>query len=270
MPLAASAVYGPVFSWRFGNSIGVDLLLHDSICSFRCVYCQLGTINVVTRERQVWVPTATVLSALHEAEWRGADVVTFSGSGEPTLARNLGEALRAVKQATGKPVVVLTNGTLLGDPGVAEELSVADHVSCKLDAATENLMMKVNRPAPGLDFGGLLRGIIAFRERFAGIFSIQTMLLPSNVKRAGDFVPVLEEIRPDVVYLNVPSRCSPVTWRQELRGEHQSFAGERAFRIVGIDEILAFRNEIESRIGAGVAHLPPSPREASARERPSR
>lgn len=256
MSFAPSAVYGPVFSWRFGNSIGVDLLLHDSICSFRCVYCQLGTINVVTLERQVWVPTADVLSALRESDWGGADVVTFSGNGEPALARNLGEALRAVKEITGKPIVVLTNGTLLGDPGVASELSAADHVSCKLDAPTEEGMMRINRPAATVDFGGLVRGISTFRERFRGLFSIQTMLLPSNVQRPRDFVALLEEIRPDLVYLNIPSRSSPGSWSQELRGEHRSFSGEQAFRVVGIDEVMAFKAEIEGRIGARIITPP--------------
>jgi len=253
----APAVYGPLFSWRFGNSIGVDLLLHDSICSFRCVYCQLGTINVVTLERQVWVPTADVLTALRESEWQDADVVTFSGNGEPTLAKNFGVTLRAVKQITGKPIVVLTNGTLLGDPEVAEELSAADHVSCKLDAGSRERFFAINRPARPLDFQRLLRGISAFRERFRGVFSIQTMLLPANVKRASELVPLLEEIRPDLVYLNVPSRSSPGVWSQDRRGEHQSFSGDRAFRIVGIDEVMAFKAELGSRIGARI-EVPPA------------
>ena len=52
-----STVYGPVDSWRVGRSPGVDLLCVDSVCSFRCVYCQLGRINMHTAERRVYVPT---------------------------------------------------------------------------------------------------------------------------------------------------------------------------------------------------------------------
>ena len=59
-----STVYGPVYSWRFGNSLGIDLLLSNSICSFRCPYCQLGRINVPTVDRRVYVPTDKVLADL--------------------------------------------------------------------------------------------------------------------------------------------------------------------------------------------------------------
>src|SRR5919199_2702321 len=79
-----STVYGPVNSWRVGRSLGVDLLAVNSICSFRCVYCQLGRINVHTAERKIYVPTAKVLEDLRASAWREADIITLSGSGEPT------------------------------------------------------------------------------------------------------------------------------------------------------------------------------------------
>ena len=141
------AVYGPVDSWRVGRSLGVDVLCVDSVCSFRCVYCQLGRINVHTCERRVYVPTERVLADLHRSDWRGADAVTLSGSGEPTLAANLGEVVCAVKWLTGKPVVVLTNSAHLSDAEVRRDLARADSVFCKLDAADEETFRRVNRAA---------------------------------------------------------------------------------------------------------------------------
>ena len=94
-----STVYGPVNSWRVGRSLGVDVLCVNSVCSFRCVYCQLGRINVHTAERRVYVPTERVLEDLRASDWRGADVITLSGSGEPTLAANLGEVVRGIRPA---------------------------------------------------------------------------------------------------------------------------------------------------------------------------
>src|SRR5215218_7520939 len=131
-----STVYGPVASWRVGRSLGVDVLCVNSVCSFRCVYCQLGRINVHTAERRVYVPTERVLEDLRAADWRGADVITLSGSGEPTLAANLGEVIRGIKRLTGKPVLVLTNSAHLWDAHVRRELSRADSVFCKLDGRT--------------------------------------------------------------------------------------------------------------------------------------
>src|ERR1051326_7500842 len=70
-----STVYGPVNSWRVGRSLGVDLLALNSICSFRCVYCQLGRINVHTAERRVYVPTWKMLEDLRASAWRDADII---------------------------------------------------------------------------------------------------------------------------------------------------------------------------------------------------
>ncbi len=118
-----NSVYGPVSSWRLGNSLGIDLLCIDSICSFDCVYCQLGTVNRVTNERDVFVSTEKVLEDFRNSEWKNADVITLSGSGEPTLAENMGEVIDGIRRITSKPIVVLTNSSLLNSQEVRSEIS---------------------------------------------------------------------------------------------------------------------------------------------------
>ena len=87
MTNSPSTVYGPVKSWRVGRSLGIDLIRDTSACSFRCVYCQLGKILEWSGERRPFVTTEEVIQDLKESAWRSADVVTFSGNGEPTLSR---------------------------------------------------------------------------------------------------------------------------------------------------------------------------------------
>jgi len=128
--IVPSCIYGPVRSWRLGESLGVDLLCVNSICSFECVYCQLGKINRLTTNRDVFVTTEKVLEDLNIYEWQKADVITFSGSGEPTLAKNLGDVIRNIKDLTANPIVVLTNSTLLHLPEVRKEISQADKIFC--------------------------------------------------------------------------------------------------------------------------------------------
>ena len=159
-----NSIYGPVDSWRLGRSLGVDVLCVDSICSFECVYCQLGKINRVTTERAVFVPTEKVISDLRNADWQSADVITFSGSGEPTLAANLGEIITAIRDLTGKPIAILTNSTLLGDAIVRAEAGLADRVYCKLDAWSEDSLRRVDRPAAGVSLGSIVSGIRQFRK----------------------------------------------------------------------------------------------------------
>ena len=81
-----------------GWSLGVDLIQEISTCSFNCIYCQLGEIQVKTTERRIYVPTERVLADLQGVDWSKVDVVTVSGCGEPTLALNLGEVLRQIRQ----------------------------------------------------------------------------------------------------------------------------------------------------------------------------
>jgi wyosine [tRNA(Phe)-imidazoG37] synthetase (radical SAM superfamily) len=170
-----STVYGPVDSWRVGRSLGVDLLCDTSVCSFRCVYCQLGGINLHTGERRVYVKTGRVLADLEASRWREADVITLSGSGEPTLAANLGEVIRAVERLTCKPVLVLTNATTLNDARVRRDLRLADEVFCKLDAADERAFRIVARPVAGITLRSVVEGVKRFRAEYAGRHSVKRL-----------------------------------------------------------------------------------------------
>jgi wyosine [tRNA(Phe)-imidazoG37] synthetase (radical SAM superfamily) len=250
-----STVYGPVDSWRLGRSLGVDLLCVNSICSFRCVYCQLGRINVRTAERTVFVTTRRVLEDLRRADWRGADCVTLSGSGEPTLAANLGEVVRAVKKLTGKPVAVLTNSAHLESPGVWRDLHEADSVFCKLDAADEQTFGRTNRPVEGVTLSGVVGGIKRLRAEYAGRLAVQIMLTPLNADGAGEFARVLNEIRPDEVHLCAPARPVPRVWVADARGGLS--AGGARLRQLAPERVSSFARELVALTGLSVfARLP--------------
>jgi wyosine [tRNA(Phe)-imidazoG37] synthetase (radical SAM superfamily) len=254
---SVSSIYGPVHSWRFGASLGVDLLLVSSICSFRCVYCQLGEIAEQTTERRVWVPTAQLEADLRRSGWRTTDVVTFSGNGEPTLAANLGEAISLVKKLTKKEVVVLTNATLLDRPEVRRDLAAADHVACKIDAPDGELARRINRPNLDFDFERLADGITAFRREFRGTLSLQTMLLSVNAPQIGRLAPLIARTGADEVHLSLPSRPVPKRWEVGLRGEHRSFDAERAFRVLSPAEVLGARETLAGLVGVPVL-IPPA------------
>ena len=216
-----STIYGPVDSWRLGRSLGVDLLFQSSICSFRCTYCQLGRIEVHTRQRQVFVTTERVLDDLAHSDWQSADVLTLSGSGEPTLALNLGEVIAALKLRTDKPVMVLTNSTLLQDQAVRAELCLADKVFCKLDAATERTFQLIDRPVDGLTLADIQDGIRRFRAEYRGYLAIQMMFTTINLAEVEAFSNFLRELQPDEVQLNTPLRPVPRGWYLDARGNHR-------------------------------------------------
>ncbi len=222
---AVSTVYGPVRSWRLGQSLGIDLLWSDSTCSFRCIYCQLGKIHRPTRQRAIFVPTDKVLADLEASAWQEADVITFSGNGEPTLALNLGECLDEVSRRTAKPTIVLTNATLLGDPMVRGELARAERVFVKLDAASDKGLAIVDHPvadpaAARSPIEGIVAGILAFRREYRGFLAIQTMVMPANVSEVDGLCELYARIGPDEIQLNTPLRPVPRAWYPGSRGNH--------------------------------------------------
>jgi wyosine [tRNA(Phe)-imidazoG37] synthetase (radical SAM superfamily) len=180
----------------------------------------LGTIQVQINERHLFVPTEKVLSDLERSAWRDADVITFSGSGEPTLALNLGEVTDRLKEFTGKPTLVLTNGTLLHRDDVQEELCRSDRVFVKLDAVTDATFRRVNRPVEGVSLPKIIDSLIAFRKRYSGFLGIQSMFVHSSRDRIEDIARVLGRIHPDEVQVNTPTRPYPESWNLSSRGSH--------------------------------------------------
>jgi wyosine [tRNA(Phe)-imidazoG37] synthetase (radical SAM superfamily) len=246
-----SSIYGPVRSWRLGRSLGVDVLCVDSICSFECVYCQLGKINRVTLERSVFVSTEKIIEDLNASDWRSADVITFSGSGEPTLAANLGEVIAEIKRITGKPVIVLTNSTLLCEKQVRAELLQADRVFCKLDAWSEDSLRRFDRPAPGVTLESIVSGIAALRAEFAGEIAIQTMLLraPSRTEVA-ELAAMYRRIGPDEVQLNIPTRPVPREYFVETRGNEVEFDDSfTRLKTIGKDDLESVAAQLRELTG---------------------
>lgn len=249
LDLPASTVYGPVHSWRVGVSLGIDLLYVNSICSFRCIYCQLGKINEHTMERNVFVPTERVMADLQASAWQQADVITFSGNGEPTLAANLGEAIQAIKAFTNKPIVVLTNSTLLNDANVRAELAEADKIFCKLDAALDRTLKLIDRPVEGISVRSIVEGIKALRQKYRGHLAIQMMLLPINKNEVEQLAALLNELQPDEVQLNLPSRPVPHEWTIESRGNHEHREDATRLKMLSREEVGAIENTLQRLTG---------------------
>ncbi len=255
------AVYGPVSSWRFGRSLGIDPIGAISTCSFDCVYCQLGEIERKTSARQVFIPTAQIQQELLAGLPWAADVVTFSGSGEPTLAANLGELLAIAKTITGLPTVVLTNATLLGDPGVRAELQRADIVAVKCDGASEAQIRRVDRPVTGMDWQMLQQGMLAFRQTYRGRFTVQTMVLSRwSASDCDAFIAWMRALAPDEIQLNTPTRPRPLRHELAARGNAPQGAAlpydTKPLKPVASEVLRSLAHHIEVETGI-VVRCPP-------------
>ena len=230
-------LFGPVPSRRLGLSLGVDLIPAKT-CPFDCIYCEVGPTTVKTRTRRDYISTTAILQELEE--YFGSsdpvpDYVTLAGSGEPTLNRGLGDIIARLKKITTVPVAVLTNGALLNDSAVRQEINQADVILPSLDTVSPELFQTINRPIAGLTVDEMIAGLQALRTEYAGQIWLEVLLLRrlnDTPEELAKLKETLELIRPDKVHLNTAVRpvvqdfALPVS-TQKL-AEVAKFLGDRA------------------------------------------
>jgi len=222
-------VYGPIASWRLGRSLGCDLTCHEGkICSFDCIYCQLEKIENITAQKDTFIAMDRLRNELSDALTRTTpDVITFSGMGEPTLANNMDEAIRTIRELSSLPIAILTNSSLFFDKDVRKNLRQLDIIVAKLDAPNPELFQTINRPAQGITFEQTLEGIKSLRNEFDGKFALQMMFITENKDAAAQLATIATEIHPDEVQINTPLRfCRvPPLSKHALDEIEQQFAG---------------------------------------------
>ncbi len=209
---------GPVYSRRLGWSLGINNVPHK-YCTYSCIYCQAGPTTKLCVERLVFFDWRDLVSqVIRTVELVGRNkinVVTFVPNGEPTLDANLGREIVYLKRNLDIPVAVLTNGSLLFREDVREDLAEADIVSVKVDAVSEQIYKKINRPHPSLSLELVLNGIREFSREFSGRLLTETMLVHSvndldeEITRIAKF---LSSIRVDVAYIAIPVRPPCEKW----------------------------------------------------------
>ena len=233
-------IYGPVPSWRLGSSLGIDLLSQkEKVCNFSCLYCQLGETPEYTTERKIYVPTKDVLDEIKSLPEVKIDYFTFSGRGEPTLAKNLGETIRTLKETRKEPVAILTNSSLIDKKEVRSELAEADFVALKLDAYSESSFDRINKPAPGIKFESIIEGMKKFKDEFSRKLALQIMFIDKNKNYVDELIKIVKEINPDEVQINTPLRPCKV---KPLSREEITIIKEK-FEILDSDIVSVYEAE---------------------------
>ena len=262
-------LFGPVPSRRLGISLGIDLVPMKT-CSLNCIYCECGKTTDLTLERREYVPLAQVKAEFQHylSNHPRPDYITFSGSGEPTLNSSIGEVIRVIRSHdTGIPVAVLTNGTLLFDPQVREELKPASMVMPSLDAATDKVFIKINRPHSRLSVEQMIEGLIQFRKEFQGLIWLEIFIIPGLNNTEPELTALkraIQKISPDRVQLNTLDRPGPISniraaTPEELKQIIQFWNLDNIEIIAKASDrktMVAYREDVEGAILETVARRP--------------
>jgi len=241
-------LYGPVPSRRLGRSLGVDLV-PSKICTYDCVYCQIGKTTRKTRVRKEYVPAEEVLEEiklfLQEEGDPSLDYLSLSGSGEPTLHSGIRSIIEGIKKMTSVPVAVITNGSLLYLEEVRKDLLKADVILPSLDAVSPEVFLKINRPPKDFSLEKVIEGLIEFRKIYRGQIWLEILFckgVNDSREELHRMRETVDRIRPDKIHLNTVVRPPSEKWalpldRREMEGI-RTFFGEKASIISEFDHPL--------------------------------
>jgi len=208
-----SIVYGPVPSRRLGHSLGINNI-PPKICSYSCVYCQLGnTINMQVERQTFCDPEEIVQTAkekVKQVREKGEpiDYLTFVSDGEPTLDANLGKEIESLK-SLGIKIAVITNASLIWHEDVRQALQKADWVSLKVDTVNKEIWRTIDRPQRSLNLSVILDGMFRFANTFKGELTTESMLIQDINDNDGEIERIasfLAQLKPTKAYLAIPIR----------------------------------------------------------------
>ena len=216
--------YGPFNSRRLGVSLGVDILPNYKLCSYNCVYCEIGpTYNTVSPEYRIKAPPSSnfrrelkdILKYVPHL-----DSITFGYNGEPTLNDNLLDFykiafdVRDELKWNGTPplLTLFTNSSTLYIDEIRDRVKQFDLVLAKLDAATDEDLKQTNRPHTDCpDINRIVESLVKLRKDMPDKkLAIQCLISntynkdfysnnnPENIKH---LAKLITKIKPDMVQL---------------------------------------------------------------------
>ncbi|TFG06392.1 MAG: hypothetical protein EU539_07735 [Promethearchaeota archaeon] len=254
--------YGPFQSRRLGLSLGVNLLPNYKLCTFNCVYCEIGsTDKLVSPEYKFKNPP----SPLFRKELNDIlkfvphlNSITFGYMGEPTLNESLldfYQIARDVRETRDwineRPILTLfTNSSTLYREDIREKVRKFDLVLAKLDAATEDDFLRANSPhdeTPSIKV--IIDSLVKLKKEMPANHKLAIQCLIFNSYR-NDFLPnnneknitelarAIAKIGPDSVQVYSIAR---------IPAEYHVYAidEQRKLEIVDIFKRIINRNDIE-------------------------
>ncbi len=210
-------IFGPVLSRRLGKSLGIDLIPYKT-CPLDCIYCECGKTDNLTIERKEYVPTEEVIEELdgYLKNQPDIDYITFAGSGEPTLHKEISKIIDFIKSNYPEyKIALITNAILFPDSSVIEEIKKVDLIIPSLDAISQSVFEKINRPASNIKSSDIIKGLKNLRKEYNGELWLEIFIVPGINDTADElqlFRDTIEVISPDKIQINSLDRPGTEDW----------------------------------------------------------
>lgn len=224
--------YGPFQSRRLGLSLGINVLSSHKICTYNCVYCEIGLTrreNLVSPEYRIKLPPTpkfrkelkSILSYVPHL-----NSITFGYNGEPTLNENLLEFLKIADNVRSeltwdskKPTLTLfTNSSTLQFDEIRERVKQFELVLAKIDVGIEKDFRRINRPHPSTPkVEDLIKALVKLKQEMPRKhkLAIQCLIFNSyekdfiannTQKNISEIARALKRIKPDIVQIYSTAR----------------------------------------------------------------
>jgi wyosine [tRNA(Phe)-imidazoG37] synthetase (radical SAM superfamily) len=162
---------------------------------------------------------------------------------------------------------ILTSGALLSDKEVRKEILASDVILPSLDAASQLVFEKINRPNPILKIETYIQGLVDMRKEYKGSIWLEVFLL-KDYNDSADELKLLKEailkINPDSVQLNTLDRPGTVSGLHALTNEELQTVADN-WNIPNVEIIASaskrttldsFNTDIEATILNTIARRP--------------
>ncbi len=193
-------IFGPINSRRFGSSLGIDLSPALKQCNFDCLYCELAPSATISEQKNV-VEVSAIINELKEHLHDKIDVITITANGEPTLYPYLNELIDELnKIKNGTQTLILTNSSTLVNKKVFNSLLKLDQVKLSLDAVSNSVFKRIDRPHVDIKIEKIVQKVIEFSKVYKGKLFIEIL-----------FVKDLNDTKEEIQKLNDVSMRLKVT-----------------------------------------------------------
>ncbi|MCK4359039.1 MAG: radical SAM protein [Candidatus Cloacimonetes bacterium] len=262
-------IFGPVPSRRLGISLGIDPIPFKT-CTYNCVYCECGATTNLTTDREEYIPVKVIIAELKDYLDANPklDYITFSGSGEPTLNTGIEEIIDFLKENYPQyKIAVLTNGSLLYQKEVRDEIIRADLVMPSLDAVSAQAFRRINRAYIGLEIQKIISGLIEFRKEFKGKIWLEIFIVP-GINDTDSEMKLLREaimkINPTHVQINSLDRPGTENWVKPINSVSlkkvvsyfKDLPVEMITNFKSREKIASFNHNIEDKIITTIKRRP--------------
>ena len=242
-------IFGPVNSRRLGISLGINVLPTQSkYCTFDCIYCECGWTHSDQKIKAKLYSREEIKDAMlkrfPEIIQLGIipDCITFAGNGEPTIHPDFSGIIDDVYELRNRffpnaKIAILSNASLIHKPHVKETLFRIDDCILKLDAGSEEMFHRINRPSGNVKLADIIDELVSFK----GKLIIQTLFLRGEyngerIDNTSDFeidlwLKHLKRINPQSVMIYCIDRATPARDLEKVSVEEMEMIAEKVRKL---------------------------------------